>query len=142
ARAVRGKGPPRTRWTSRGSSPWPIRRSPASSRPFPHRSTSTVPSRWRAPPCNARARGRHVRRVAFWCVVSLWLLLPGVAWARYQIPRVQDAEGLRIGDRTTFHGGVALPIGVDSNVFLETREEDPRAAAFIFPSAWIGIGNR
>lgn len=72
----------------------------------------------------------------------LWLLAPDVAWARYQIPRVQDAEGLRVGDRTTFHGGFAVPLGLDSNVFLETREEDPRVAAFIFPTGWIGIGNR
>jgi len=67
---------------------------------------------------------------------------PSLAWARFEIPRVDDAAGLRLGDRATFHGGVALPIGLDTNVFNETSSEEPRIASYIYPTAWLGIGNR
>lgn len=103
-----------------------------------------------------RARGREiqgrsssaawrwlaVRRGGAWVGFLLALLLPLSAGARFQIPRVEDAQGLKIGERTTFHGGLSLPIGLDSNVFNETRAEGRRVASFIFPSAWLGIGNR
>jgi hypothetical protein len=74
-------------------------------------------------------------------VALLWLLPAGWAAAR-QIPRVTDGEGVKVGERSTFHGGFALAFGVDSNVFNDAKSEDPRAASFFFPAGWVGIGNR
>jgi hypothetical protein len=57
-------------------------------------------------------------------------------------PRAEDGDGIKVGERSTFHAGFALATGVDSNVFYEAREEEPTAAAFMLPTAWLGIGNR
>lgn len=59
-----------------------------------------------------------------------------------QVPRVADGQGLRLGKNSTFHGGAALAIGFDSNVFSEEPARAPRRAAFGLPSAWLTIGNR
>lgn len=59
-----------------------------------------------------------------------------------QVPRVADGPGKKVGKNSTFHGGAALAIGFDSNVFSEASERSPRRAAFGLPSAWISIGNR
>ncbi len=69
-----------------------------------------------------------------------WAVVPGTA--RAGIPVAEDGEGIKVGQRSTFHPGFALVSGVDSNVFYAAQEEDPQAAAFISPTAWLGIGNR
>jgi hypothetical protein len=62
--------------------------------------------------------------------------------ARHSIPRVEDGDGVKFGQRSTFHPGIALSVGYDSNIFYESAAEGPRGAAFIVPSAWMGVGNR
>ncbi len=59
-----------------------------------------------------------------------------------QVPRVADGPGLKLGKNSTFHGGAALAIGFDSNVFSEAREQQPARAAFGLPSVWLSVGNR
>jgi hypothetical protein len=59
-----------------------------------------------------------------------------------QVPRVADGPGLKVSKNSTFHGGAALSIGFDSNVFSEVRDRRPRRAAFGLPSVWLTIGNR
>ncbi len=59
-----------------------------------------------------------------------------------KVPRVADGPGLKLGKNSTFHGGAALSIGFDSNVFSETKARQPRRAAFGLPSVWLTIGNR
>jgi hypothetical protein len=59
-----------------------------------------------------------------------------------QVPRVADGQGLRVGKHSTFHGGAALAIGFDSNVFSEEAARAPRRAAFALPSTWLTVGNR
>jgi len=86
-------------------------------------------------------------------VAALWL--PARAWASTpggpsqvpgnpatQVPRVADGPGLKAGKNSTFHGGAALSIGFDSNVFSESRDQSPARAAFALPSVWLTIGNR
>lgn len=61
----------------------------------------------------------------------------------FKIPRVADGDGIKLGQSSSvFHGGIALPVGVDTNVFNEHRREDPRAAAYVYPSLWLSVGNR
>lgn len=74
-------------------------------------------------------------------VGGLWLGTPAVARAE-PIPRATDGEGITLGQRSTFHAGFALGAGVDTNVFQETSEEQPRPSSFLYPTAWLGIGNR
>lgn len=60
-----------------------------------------------------------------------------------QVPRVADGPGLKLGRNSTFHGGAALSIGFDSNVFSETgNARKLKRAAFLLPSVWLTIGNR
>ncbi len=59
-----------------------------------------------------------------------------------QVPRVADGPGRKVGKNSTFHGGAALSIGFDSNVFSESRGASPKRAAYALPSAWLTIGNR
>lgn len=59
-----------------------------------------------------------------------------------QVPRVADGPGLKFGRHSTFHGGAALSIGFDSNVFSESRSQQPRRGAFGMPSVWLTVGNR
>jgi hypothetical protein len=88
-------------------------------------------------------------------VFVMFLLVPGLASASTpggpsmqpgnpatQVPRVADGPGLKAGKNSTFHGGAALSIGFDSNVFNETRARQPRRAAYALPSVWLTIGNR
>jgi hypothetical protein len=89
--------------------------------------------------------------VALWVALVL-LAWPGIARAggpsaepgnpATQVPRVSDGPGLRVGKNSSFHGGFALGIGFDSNVFSESSGVNPRRAAFALPSAWITVGNR
>jgi hypothetical protein len=58
------------------------------------------------------------------------------------IPKATDGEGIKVGERSTFHAGFALSYGVDTNVFSEASQETPRAASYFYPAAWVGIGNR
>jgi hypothetical protein len=95
--------------------------------------------------------------------VLLWLA-PGLARASTpggpslkpgnpatQVPRVADGPGLKFSKNSTFHGGAALSIGFDSNVFSEQRTvvsdvdgstRRPRRAAYGLPSVWLSLGNR
>jgi hypothetical protein len=86
-------------------------------------------------------------------VVVAWIVAPaelraegGVGSERvsvFKIPRVADGEGIKLGQSSSeFHGGIALPVGVDTNVFNENKAEDPRAAAYLYPSVWLSVGNR
>ncbi|MEM6295306.1 MAG: outer membrane beta-barrel protein [Myxococcota bacterium] len=70
--------------------------------------------------------------------------VPTRAWAggAQNLPRVSDGEGVKVGKKSKFHGGIALPVGVDSNVFNEARSETPRSAAYLYPTAWLGVGSR
>jgi hypothetical protein len=58
------------------------------------------------------------------------------------IPRAEDGRGLKVGERATFHSGFALGAGVDTNVYSNARAERKVPSAFMWPSAWVGIGNR
>lgn len=62
--------------------------------------------------------------------------------ARHPIPRVEDGDGVKFGQHSTFHPGIALSVGYDSNIFYEHSSEGPRGASFILPTAWMGVGNR
>lgn len=59
-----------------------------------------------------------------------------------QIPRVADGPGLKFSKNSTFHGGAALSVGFDSNVFSERRQGGPVKAAYGLPSVWLTVGNR
>jgi hypothetical protein len=67
-----------------------------------------------------------------------------------QVPRVADGPGLKFGPNSTFHGGAALSIGFDSNVFSDQRSTPaldgstrrPIKAAYALPSVWLSLGNR
>ena len=101
-------------------------------------------------------------------VVLLAALVPGSALASSPggpnltpgntgtvVPRVADGPGLKVGNNSTFHGGAALSIGFDSNVFSEQRTvavtkdgstiyefRGPAKAAYSMPSVWLSLGNR
>jgi hypothetical protein len=83
------------------------------------------------------------------------LVMPTSAWASTpggpalapgnpatQTPRVADGPGLKVGNNSVFHGGAALSIGFDSNVFSEQRATGPRRAAYGLPAVWMSMGNR
>jgi hypothetical protein len=103
-------------------------------------------------------------RIGLWLVLLLSAMLPNIARASTpggpslvpgnpatQIPRVADGPGIKLGPNSTFHGGAALSIGFDSNVFNEqrtitsfdgTETRGPRRAAYALPSVWLSMGNR
>ncbi len=84
-----------------------------------------------------------VHAVLLLALVGLVGLSATRAWAgANQLPRVADGEGLKVGKKSKFHGGFALPVGVDSNVFNETSSEGTRAGAYTYPTAWLGVGSR
>ncbi len=60
----------------------------------------------------------------------------------FGIPRSEDGRGLKVGERSTFHAGLALGFGFDSNAYSNAKSETKVPAAFTYPSAWLGIGNR
>jgi hypothetical protein len=66
----------------------------------------------------------------------------GVLHNAFGIPRTDDGLGLKVGERTTFHAGLALASGVDTNVYHQDKQENPVTAGFLWPSAWVGLGNR
>lgn len=78
-------------------------------------------------------------------LLGLLLLAPATAraddWVRYT-PKAEDAEGVKVGQRSRFHPGLAATTGWDSNVFWNANGEVRRSAFFVTPSAWLGIGNR
>lgn len=74
-------------------------------------------------------------------VVGLLVFAPSVR-ADVALPRVDDGEGVKVGKASKFHAGLAIPVGIDSNVFNETAAEQPRTAGYIYPTAWMGIGSR
>jgi hypothetical protein len=71
-------------------------------------------------------------------------LRPAIARAggAQNLPRTPDGEGLKVGKKSKFHAGLMLPVGVDSNIFNEASNEGPRTGAFLYPTAWIGVGSR
>ncbi|MBL4684439.1 MAG: hypothetical protein JKY37_07605 [Nannocystaceae bacterium] len=88
-------------------------------------------------------KNRAAARLRMLFVTLLGIVLwGGGTSARASIPVAEDGEGIKVGQRSTFHPGFALVSGVDSNVFYGASEEDPQAAAFISPTGWLGIGNR
>lgn len=91
--------------------------------------------------CIANARALLIRLVTALVALALWCGMSASASAA-PIPVAEDGEGIKVGQRSTFHPGFALVTGVDSNVFYAAPEEGPQAAAFISPTAWAGIGNR
>ncbi len=66
----------------------------------------------------------------------------GVLHNAFGIPRAEDGRGIKVGERSTFHAGFSLGLGLDSNVYSNARDEDRTVSSFMWPSAWIGIGNR
>lgn len=68
----------------------------------------------------------------------------GVLHNAFGIPRTEDGNGLKVGERSTFHTGFALATGVDSNVYHQDKKDlgGPVVAGFLWPSAWLGLGNR
>lgn len=102
---------------------------------------------------SCRVRSRDVRAVPWlaWLVAAVCMLLGVADEARaeggllhnaFGVPRAEDGRGLKVGERTTFHAGLALGAGVDSNVYSNAKDERKVASAFGWPTAWIGIGNR
>lgn len=81
-------------------------------------------------------------------VLCVWLGMAGSAHAggvlhnAFGIPRAEDGRGLKVGERSTFHSGFALGFGVDSNVYSNAKSENAVVSSALWPSAWIGIGNR
>lgn len=85
--------------------------------------------------------------VVFGSSRSAWASGPGgpgtnVGNPATQVPRTADGPGLKFGKNSTFHGGAALAVGFDSNVFSEARGHDPRRAAFGQPTVWLSVQNR
>ncbi len=78
----------------------------------------------------------------WWC--PAFAKADGVLHNAFGIPRTEDGNGLKVGERSTFHGGLALATGVDSNVYHQDTKDlgGPVVAGFVWPSAWLGIGNR
>ncbi|RMG96580.1 MAG: hypothetical protein D6705_10830 [Deltaproteobacteria bacterium] len=58
------------------------------------------------------------------------------------MPTAQDGEGIKVGQRSRFHPGFGIGVGMDSNVFYEDKGEDPAIAAFLVATGWARIGNR
>lgn len=93
-----------------------------------------------------------MRAVVLGLLAVLLLAWPTSAAAgpEINIPRAEDGPGIKAGQRSTFHPGFALVTGLDSNVFSNAKREvrpasgeaGPRAASFIMPTAWAGLGNR
>jgi hypothetical protein len=79
--------------------------------------------------------------VSLWCAPSD-AFAGGVIHNAFGIPRTEDGNGIKVGERATYHAGFALATGVDSNVYHQNRVENPVVAGVLWPSAWIGIGNR
>lgn len=86
----------------------------------------------------ARLRVAHLLALATALVCLLWSPVASAT----PLNRVEDGLGIKVGERSTFHPGFALATGVDTNVFYEDSGEGPQAAAFMAPTAWLGIGNR
>ncbi len=102
-------------------------------------------------------------RFVLWLAFAWVLLMPAFARASTpggpamtpgnpatHVPRVADGPGLKLGPNSIFHGGAALSIGFDSNVFseerrvvdLDGRTRRPYRAAYAMPSVWLTMGNR
>ncbi len=92
-----------------------------------------------------RAGWERGRRLGWALLAGLLLLMPGSAraddWVRYT-PKAEDAEGVKVGQRSRFHPGLAATVGWDSNVYWNDANEVKRSAFFVTPSAWLGVGNR
>ena len=61
---------------------------------------------------------------------------------RVNLPRVDDGPGVKLGNQSRLHPGVALGVGYDSNVFSSHAPLPVRDAMFLLPTAWLGVGNR
>ncbi len=58
------------------------------------------------------------------------------------LPISQDGPGVKVGKRSTFHGGAAVAVGYDSNVFSNDGVGAKFGSVFVQPAAWLSIGNR
>jgi hypothetical protein len=92
---------------------------------------------------------RALRRVCFtlaagaaWAHASPAAASPGNGWVQNNVPVTEDGPGIKVGGNSRFHPGFAATIGFDQNPFSADRQEGKPAAAFVTPSAWLGIGNR
>jgi len=78
-------------------------------------------------------------------LVSLWPTLARAEdpqqWLT-TVPKAEDGLGVKVGNRTLFHPGLAVTTGWDSNVFNANRQNGAASAFFVMPSLWLGIGNR
>lgn len=79
-----------------------------------------------------------------WFGVLTW---SNLAWAsepdaNVGVPISQDGPGVKVGKRSTFHGGAALAVGYDSNVFSNDAVGNKLGSVFVQPSAWLSLGNR
>ncbi len=80
--------------------------------------------------------------IGLWLGIASTALAGGVLHNAFGIPRAEDGRGLKVGERSTFHTGFALGMGLDSNVYSNAKTEDPLVSTALWPSAWLGIGNR
>ena len=81
-------------------------------------------------------------------VLGLMLMILGAGTARASdpwpnnVPRAEDGRGIKVGNRSTFHPGLAATLGYDSNVFWTKGPEPVRGSFYVTPSLWASIGNR
>lgn len=80
--------------------------------------------------------------IGLWLGIASTALAGGVLHNAFGIPRAEDGRGIKVGERSTFHTGFALGMGLDSNVYSNAKAEDPLVSTALWPSAWLGIGNR
>jgi len=80
--------------------------------------------------------------LALWLGIAPAAVAGGVLHNAFGIPRTEDGRGIKVGERSTFHSGFALGLGVDTNVYSNANSETKVASSALWPSAWIGIGNR
>ncbi|TPV92571.1 MAG: hypothetical protein B7733_25130 [Myxococcales bacterium FL481] len=98
-----------------------------------------------SPRCGRFSVAAWLRRWLACGAAVAWALLPALthaSWLTVALPRVEDGPGIRVGDHSRFHPGVAIGVGYDTNVFSSGRPLAVRGSPFVLPSVWLGIGNR
>jgi hypothetical protein len=88
-------------------------------------------------------RGLLVVAALLWCVVGRSPLAhAGEPDVYVGLPIAQDGPGVKVGKRSTFHGGAAVSVGYDSNVFSSAGSGNEIGSVFVQPTAWLSLGNR
>ncbi len=98
-------------------------------------------------------RASRIRRVGrlVACLAVVWMALAFPRGAAAEdprqwlttVPKAEDGLGIKVGNRSLFHPGLAVTTGWDSNVFNANEQNaTERSAFFVMPSVWLGIGNR